>query len=58
MTNSGAPEFIGRTVTALATDPDVLRFTGKVQVAAGLAGAYGFTDIDGQAPRPLGLTDV
>ena len=58
MTNSESPEFIGRAVAALATDPDVLRFTGKVQVAAGLAEEYGFKDIDGKTPRPLGLTDV
>lgn len=58
MTNSESPEFIGRAVAALATDPDVLRFTGKVQVAARLAEECGFTDTDGKAPRPLGLADV
>jgi dehydrogenase/reductase SDR family member 1 len=58
LTNSESPEFIGRAVAALAADPDVLRHTGKVLVAAGLAMEYGFTDIDGKAPRPLTLTDV
>jgi len=38
--------------------PDVLRHTGRVLVAAGLAKEYGFTDIDGKTPRPLTLTDV
>jgi dehydrogenase/reductase SDR family protein 1 len=56
--NSESPEFIGRAVAALAADPDVLRHTGKVLVAASLAIEYGFTDIDGTTPRPLTLADV
>jgi dehydrogenase/reductase SDR family protein 1 len=56
--NSESPEFIGRTVAALATDSDVLRHTGKVLVAAALAKEYGFTDIDGKIPRPLTLDNV
>ena len=58
LSNSESPEFIGRAVVALAADPDVLRHTGKVLVAAGLAMEYGFTDIDGTTPRPLTLADV
>jgi dehydrogenase/reductase SDR family protein 1 len=58
LTNSESPEFIGRAIAALATDPEVLRHTGKVLVAAALAKEYGFTDIDGKAPRPLTLSDV
>ena len=34
LTNSESPEFIGRAVAALAADPDVMRHTGTVQVAA------------------------
>ena len=54
------PEFIGRAVAALAADPDVLRHTGKVLVAAGLAKEYGFTDIDGTTPvrSPSPMSDV
>ena len=37
LTNSESPEFIGRAVAALAGDPDVMRHTGRVLVAAGLA---------------------
>jgi NAD(P)-dependent dehydrogenase (short-subunit alcohol dehydrogenase family) len=55
---STSPEFIGRAVAALAADPDVLRRTGKVLVAANLAIEYGFTDVDGKTPRPLTLADV
>ena len=58
LTNSESPEFIGRAVAALAADPDVLRYTGKVLVAAVIAKEYGFTDVDGKTPRPLRLADV
>ena len=58
LSNSESPEFIGRAVAALAADPDVLRHTGKVLVAASLAQEYGFTDVDGKTPRALTLADV
>jgi NAD(P)-dependent dehydrogenase (short-subunit alcohol dehydrogenase family) len=58
LSNSESPEFIGRAIAALAADPDVLRHTGKVLVAAALALDYGFTDVDGKSPRPLTLADV
>lgn len=57
LSNSESPEFIGRAVAALAADPDVLRHSGRVLVAAALAVDYGFIDIDGQLPRPLTLAD-
>ncbi len=58
LSNSESPEFIGRAVAALAADADVLRYSGKVLVAAAIAKEYGFTDIDGTTPRPLTLADV
>jgi dehydrogenase/reductase SDR family protein 1 len=58
LSNSESPEFIGRAVAALAADSDVIRHTGAVLVAAGLALEYGFTDTDGKTPRPLTLADV
>ena len=58
LSNSESPEFIGRAVAALAADPDVIRHSGAVLVAAKIAREYGFTDIDGKAPRPLTLADV
>jgi hypothetical protein len=36
----------------------VLRYTGKVLVAAALAKEYGFIDIDGKSPRLLTLNEV
>ena len=56
--NSESPEFIGRAVVALADDPEAMRHTGKVLVAAQLGLDYGFTDIDGGVPKPLTLEDV
>jgi dehydrogenase/reductase SDR family member 1 len=58
LSNSESPEFVGRAVRALAGDPDAIRRTGTVLVAASLAADYGFTDIDGKTPRPLTLADV
>jgi len=58
LTNSESPDFTGRAVAALASDPDVLRRTGQVLVAAAVAKEYGFTDIDGKSPRPLTIADV
>jgi len=58
LTSSESPEFIGRAVAALASDPDVMRRTGQVLVAAALAQEYGFTDVDDKQPRPLTLADV
>jgi hypothetical protein len=58
LSNSDSPEFIGRAIAALAADPDVIRHTGNVLVAAAVALDYGFTDVDGKSPRPLTLADV
>jgi dehydrogenase/reductase SDR family protein 1 len=58
LSNSESPEFIGRAVAALAGDPEVLRHTGQVLVAAAVARDYGFTDTDGKSPRPLTIADV
>jgi hypothetical protein len=58
LSNSESAEFTGRAVVALATDPDVLRHTGRVHVVADLAREYGLTDLDGTTPRALTLADV
>ena len=58
LSNSESPEFVGRAVAALAADPEVIRDSGKVLVAANLAADYGFTDVDGTMPRPLTLDQV
>jgi len=43
-----SPEMTGRAVVALASDPDVMRWTGKVTLVPELADEYGFTDVDGK----------
>lgn len=58
LSNSESPEFIGRAVAALASDPESLRWSGRVVVAAALAREYGFMDVDGSQPRPLTLDEV
>ncbi len=45
-----SPEFVGRGIVALATDPDVLRWTGRAVTTHALALDYGFTDVDGRLP--------
>ena len=58
LSQSESPEFAGRAVAALAADPGVSQWTGRVIIAAALARHYGFTDIDGKLPPVLSLTDV
>ena len=48
---SESPSYVGRAVAALAADPQVARWTGKVVSSGQLAPIYGFTDIDGTQPN-------
>ena len=57
MSNSESPQFIGRVVAALATDPNVMKRSGQVLVAAALAKEYDIKDIDGKQPKPVTLKD-
>jgi len=57
MSNSESPQFIGRVVTALANDPNIMKKSGQVLVAAQEALEYGIQDIDGRQPRPLTIKD-
>ncbi|MFL6275884.1 MAG: SDR family NAD(P)-dependent oxidoreductase [Blastocatellia bacterium] len=58
LSNSESPQFIGRAVAALASDPQVIEKSGGVLIAASLAREYGFTDIDGKTPVPLTLSNL
>jgi NAD(P)-dependent dehydrogenase (short-subunit alcohol dehydrogenase family) len=58
LSNSESPQFIGRAVAALASDPNIIQKSGQVLVAAALALEYGFRDIDGKQPRPLKLEEI
>ena len=57
MSNSESPQFIGRVITALANDPNIMQKSGMVLVAASEALEYGVKDIDGKQPRPLTIKD-
>jgi hypothetical protein len=41
-----SPEFPGRAIAALASDPNVLEKSGGVFTTPALAREYGFTDVD------------
>ncbi|MEO3863031.1 SDR family oxidoreductase [Acrocarpospora sp. B8E8] len=47
---SETPSYVGRAVTALATDPTVSRWNGQSLSSGQLAQVYGFTDLDGSQP--------
>jgi len=48
---SETPSYIGRAVVALASDPDVHRWSGQALSSGQLSEHYGFTDLDGSRPR-------
>ena len=58
LSNSESPQFIGRAIAALATDPHIILKSGQILVAARLAQEYGFTDIDGKRPRPITVDEA
>jgi dehydrogenase/reductase SDR family protein 1 len=58
LSNSESPQFIGRAVAALASDPDIMQKSGQILVAAAVALEYGFRDVDGKQPRPLTVDEV
>ncbi|MEV6207064.1 SDR family oxidoreductase [Kitasatospora sp. NPDC051914] len=47
---SETPRYVGRAVAALAADREVSRWNGQSLSSGGLAGVYGFTDLDGSRP--------
>lgn len=46
-----SPHYAARGITALASDPDPMRFTGKLLDVSDLADLYNITDLDGSQPR-------
>lgn len=51
--NWETPLFAGRAIAALAQDPDVMQYTGKMQIVAELAQRYNLQDKDGNRPVSL-----
>jgi NAD(P)-dependent dehydrogenase (short-subunit alcohol dehydrogenase family) len=58
LSNSESPEFIGRVIAALASEPSIMERSGNVLVAAAVAAELGVTDVDGKRPVPLTLETV
>lgn len=52
MRDADSPELHGAIVARLAADPDIMRYTGKVQIISDVAARYGLKDIDGATPQP------
>ena len=50
MSTSESPQYTGRAIVALATDPQVMTRSGQALLVADLAEAYDFNDIDGTRP--------
>ena len=48
-----SPRYTGRAVAALAADPEIMRWTGRVLRTGEWAQIYGFTDVDGRAVPPF-----
>ncbi len=51
--NWETPLLAGRVIAALASDPNVMKYTGKVQIVAELAEKYHLVDRDGNRPVSL-----
>jgi len=51
--NWETPLFVGRVIAALCNDPNLMRRTGKLQIAAELAARYGVVDEYGDLPSSL-----
>ena len=51
--NWETPLLTGRAIAALASDPDVMKYTGKVKIVAELAEKYRLVDADGDRPVSL-----
>jgi dehydrogenase/reductase SDR family member 1 len=58
ITQSESPEFSGQVVAALASDPSLMKRSGRVLVAAALAEEFGIRDVDGRRPTALTLETV
>jgi dehydrogenase/reductase SDR family member 1 len=58
LSNSESPEFIGRVIAGLASDPTTFERSGQVLVAAQEALRLGIADVDGRQPIPLTLAST
>jgi NAD(P)-dependent dehydrogenase (short-subunit alcohol dehydrogenase family) len=54
--NWETPLFTGRAIASLATDANIIKYTGKIQIVAEVAKKYGIVDQNGN--RPVSLRSV
>ena len=52
MRDADSPELHGMVVARLAADPQIMSYSGKVQIVSDVAARYGLKDIDGATPAP------
>ncbi len=45
------PQFVGRSIAALAADPAVIEKTGEILITAEVAESYGIRDVNGNQPK-------
>ncbi len=53
-----SPEYVGRGIVALASDPAIMERTGHTYRVGELAAIYGFSDTDGSQPPPFTLPET
>ncbi|MFF2028756.1 SDR family NAD(P)-dependent oxidoreductase [Arthrobacter sp. NPDC058192] len=58
LSTSESPEFIGRVISALFHDSNLMARTGQVLIAAAVAKEFGVLDIDGSSPPVLTFADI
>jgi len=58
LANSESPQYLGRVIAAVYTDPALMVKSGNYFVAAQLGLEYGLSDIDGKTPKPLSVESV
>ncbi len=52
-----SPEFVGRAISCVLADPELMKLSGTGMQAAELAERYGFSDVDGRRIAPFRLPD-
>jgi len=55
LSNSESPQYLGRVIAAVYTDPALMEKSGNSFVAAQLGLEYGVSDIDGKTPKPVSV---
>lgn len=51
-------EYSGKAVVALASDPNLIKKTGKILLTADMGTEYGYKDIDGRCPSPIAVRPI